>query len=60
MNNDDDDKRRKEEYKKNPYSNLKDSFDRAQFGDLRPLSRLGLIPTIILVVVGIVLLWLVE
>ncbi|GAX90840.1 DUF6366 family protein [Effusibacillus lacus] len=51
MNNKND-KKKKHEYEKNPFSNLKDSFDRAEVGDLRPLSQLGCLPTIIFIIIG--------
>lgn len=51
------DKHQVDEYKKHPMANVKDSYDRAEMGDLRPLSRMGWWGTGVLIVIGIVLLY---
>ena len=47
---------REEEYKKNPLANLKDSLDRSQMGDLRPISQLGCWPAIIVIALAVAVL----
>ncbi|QQE73658.1 hypothetical protein KDJ56_17410 [Brevibacillus composti] len=50
--------KKEDEHQKNPFSNLRDTFDRAEFGDLRPLSKLGIVPTIVIFVAIVFLIWL--
>ncbi|UYZ13972.1 hypothetical protein A6764_03045 [Brevibacillus sp. WF146] len=49
------DQQEKDEYRKHPFTNLKDSIDRTQMGDLHSLSKLGCWPTVVIIVVGIIL-----
>ena len=50
-------KREKEEFQKNPLVNLGQSFNNAEFGNMRAFSQIGCIPTIILIVVILILYW---
>jgi Family of unknown function (DUF6366) len=50
------DRKDQDEYKENPLANVKDSYDRAQTGDMRPLSQLGWWPSLIIILVIVIFL----